>query len=226
MQSKLSSKSQPFVIAEKRSRKKRSRNRRRNGQRQAVSSGAIAKPFPAKFRVLQTYNSVETLSAAAVTRIVRGISEFLAKPPMYYNYMYGIYKYARVLAVEIESTVVATGTDPLRLALGRVPYSDTSGITYQQFAEMPETKSLVLSAKGGVDRITLQSTFVAKNAVGENLTDHSYWIDSAQAISATPLHTTDYVALLLSDPLGAASGAYVNHTVRYHIEWFDLQYAV
>lgn len=140
--------------------------------------------------------------------------------------MYGIYKYSRVLAIEVEATVVASGTDPVRVALGRVPYSDTSGITFSQFAEMPETQSLVLSAKGGMDRVSLEQTFVARSAVGENLTDHTYWVDSTQAISATPLHNTDHVALLLFDPLGTSSTCSVNLVVRYHIEWFDLQYAV
>jgi len=205
---------------------KRRNKRRSRGQRQAVTSGTIAKPFPAKFRVMQTYQSVESTSASAVTKIIRGISEFLAKPPMFYNYMYGIYKYSRVLSIELEATVVATGTDSVRVALGRVPYSDTSGITFAQLAEMPETKSLVLSTKGGMDRVTLRKHFVARNAIGANLTDHSYWVDSAQAISASPLHSTDYVALLLFDPLGSSSACYVNYVVRYHIEWFDLQYAV
>jgi len=203
---------------------KGSKGKRRANQLQAISSGAIARPFPATFRVRQTYSNGETFTSS--TKVIRGLSEFLAKPPMYYNYMYGIYKYCRVLAVELEVLWNSTGTDSMRVAIGRVPYSDISGITYSQFSEMPETQIALLSAKGGMDKVTQIRTFVARNAIGQALTDHSYWVNSAQAISTTPLHTDDYALLIMSDGVTLGSAASATVRVHYHLEWFDLQYAV
>jgi len=145
---------------------------------------------------------------------------------MYYNYLFGIYKYCRVLAVELEVHWTSTGTDSIRVAIGRVPFSDTTGITYSQFAEMPETQVSLLSAKGGIDRLTQKQIFVARSALGNALTDHSYWVNSAQAISTTPLHADDYGLLIMSDGVGLGASAAATVKLHYHVEWFDLQYAV
>jgi hypothetical protein len=160
------------------------------------------------------------------TKIVRGLSEFLAKPPMYYNYLYGIYKYARVLGVELEIVVASTGADASRFAVGRLPYSDTSGITYAQFSEMPDVVSTIVSAKGGLDKWSFKKFYKARDANGNVLTDHSYWVNSAQAISSTPLHNDDYVLMIMSDGVGLTSAASVLVKLHYHIEWFEMQYAV
>jgi len=160
------------------------------------------------------------------TKVVRGLSEFLAKPPMYYNYLFGIYKYCRVLAVELEVHWVSTGSDASRVCIGRVPYSDTSGITYAQFCEMPESQTAVLPAKGGIDKLTQTKLVRPRNALGMQLDDHSYWVNSAQAISATPLHNDDYVLLIMSDGIGVTSASQAIIKLHYHVEWFDLQYAV
>lgn len=145
---------------------------------------------------------------------------------MYYNYFFGIYKYARVLAVELEIAAVSSGTDAIRLAAGRLPFSDTSGITFSQFCELPDVRQTVISGKGGMDRWSFRKLFVAKDANGNVLTDHSYWVNSAQAISTTPLHNDDYVLMLMSDGPTINVEAKVNVRLHYHIEWFDMQYAV
>jgi hypothetical protein len=171
-----------------------------------------------------TFQSSEVFGTS--TKVVRGLSEFLAKPPMFYNYLFGIYKYCRVIAVDVEVHWTSTGSDPSRVAIGRVPYSDTSGITYSQLSEMPESSTAILSAKGGMDRLVQRAHFRAKAANGAPLTDHSYWVNSAQAISTTPLHNDDYVVLIMSDGVGVASASSAVVKVHYHVEWFELQYAV
>jgi hypothetical protein len=184
----------------------------------------IARPLPANFRVRLTYQNGEIFGSS--TKVIRGLSEFLAKPPMYYNYLYGIYKYARVLAVELEVTLSNNTNDACRFAIGRLPYSDTSGITYSQFSEMPDVYSSLLPAKGGMDSKRFTKFFVARDANGGALTDHSYWVNSAQAISATPLHNDDFVILLMSDGTTVNAGFNAVVKVHYHIEWFTQQYAV
>lgn len=160
------------------------------------------------------------------TKVVRGLSEFLAKPPMYYNYLFGIYKYCRVLAVVLEVHWVSTGTDATRVCIGRVPFSDTSGITFGQFCEMPESQTAILPAKGGIDKLVQKKFVVPRDATGMALNDHSYWVNAAQAISTTPLHNDDYVLLIMSDGIGLASASQAIIKLHYHVEWFDLQYAV
>jgi len=144
---------------------------------------------------------------------------------MFYNYLYGIYKYARVLGVELEITLSSTGTEAARFAVGRLPYSDVSGITYSQFSELPDATSAIISAKGGVDKWSYKKFFVAKDANGNVLTDHTYWVNSAQAISTTPLHNDDYVLLMITDGVANSSVTAIVK-LHYHIEWFALQYAV
>jgi len=170
-----------------------------------------------------TYQNNEVLTPS--TKVIRGLSEFLAKPPMFYNYLYGIYKYCRVLGVELEITLSSTGTESARIAVGRLPYSDTSGITFGQFSEMPDAVATIVSAKGGVDRWSFRKFYVAKDANGNVLTDHSYWVNSAQAISATPLHNDDYVLMVMTDGVANSSVTAIIK-LHYHVEWFDLQYAV
>ena len=145
---------------------------------------------------------------------------------MYYNYLYGIYKYARVLGVELEVTLSNNTNDACRYAFGRVPFADVSGITYSQFSEMPDTFSSILSAKGGMDSRRFTKYFVARSANGGALTDHTYWVNSAQAISAVPLHNDDYIILLMSDGTTVNAGFNAVIKVHYHIEWFSMQYAV
>jgi len=145
---------------------------------------------------------------------------------MYYNYLYGIYKYCRVVATDVEVHWSSTGTDACRVAIGRVPFSDISGITYTQLGEMPETQTALLPAKGGNDKLVQKQHFVAKAANGMPLTDHSYWVDSAQAINTVPLHSNDYFTLIMTEGVGVGGAASGTIKVRYHIEWFGMQYAV
>jgi len=91
---------------------------------------------------------------------------------------------------------------------------------------MPESTSTVLAAQGGIDKWSYRKFFVAKDANGNVLTDHSYWVNSAQAISSTPLHNDDYVILLMNSGLSAAGGVVAVIRVHYHVEWFEMQYAV
>jgi len=91
---------------------------------------------------------------------------------------------------------------------------------------MPESQTAVLPAKGGIDKLTQTKLVRPRNALGMQLDDHSYWVNSAQAISATPLHNDDYVLLIMSDGIGVTSASQAIIKLHYHVEWFDLQYAV
>lgn len=181
--------------------------------------------MPACYRNRLTYWTIGSLTSGVLKHSM-ALSEFLNKLPMYSTQMYGIYKYARVLAVEVEIVVLNTGTDDIKVSLGRVPLSDVSGITFTLFSEMADTRTTFVSAKGGVDKATVRKNFIARDALGNALSDRSYWVNSTQAVSGTPLHSDDYCALLFVDGASSGSTAKIDIKTHYHLEWFDMQYAV
>ncbi len=145
---------------------------------------------------------------------------------MYTGAMYTIYNFARVISVDLDLTIVNTHSDPIRVAVCKLPNSDVSGVTYTEASQMPDAWSTLLSTQGGLDKIVYRKRFVAQVAYGNPLSDHSYWVNSTQAASTTPLHADDFVIGVFSDGLSVSSTATAIAKITYHCEFFDLQYAV
>lgn len=152
-----------------------------------------------------------------------GLVEFLGYRPLYALEFYAIYKYARVIAVDVEIFGVNIGSNPVEIAAGNVAYNDVSGLTMDRLKEKPGTTFKMLSPIGGMDRATIRKRFVASELLGV-VPGSKYWVDVTQSASSTPIDAREQVLVLALDNYqssGTAYSAQINWKLTYHIEWFD-----
>lgn len=156
---------------------------------------------------------------------VLGIVEFLGYRPLYALEMYAIYKYCRVMRVDVIAQCLNLGTYPIRFGVGHIAYNDASGLTFDRFIEKPATAHKLISAKGGIDKAVITKTFNSTSMLGSVL-DSKYWVDVTQSASATPIDAKEPVLVIGMDGAEGSADTWtgsVNFTLTYHLQWFDLK---
>ena len=125
-------------------------------------------------------------STGVIDTDLYGLVEPLGRSPSYLSNFYGMYKYMRVKAVEVELTCCNTASTPIRVALGTLPHQDVSVAGMTTLIEQPGTVSKLLSSTGGQDRWFFRKFFNCLDLVGSYGGDH-FWIDVARATGTTPI---------------------------------------
>jgi hypothetical protein len=171
------------------------------------------------------YSEDYSYSALAEPRTnIYGLVEFLSRTPNYTNEMYKLYKYAKVMAVEIQFTVVNQSLGPLLMAVAPFAHEDLSTTIDPQFVqERQRSVSRVVGSSNGVDKAVIRKTYYTFDEIGQPLYDQKFWIDKNQSNSTTPVDgNTPAIAISLSSLLtGNTWSATSNVRYTYHIEWFS-----
>jgi len=192
-----------------------------------TSSGPSRFPkLPTSYCVSLTNTDYFQASAATAELFqILGMTEFLGYRPLYALELYSIYKYARIMRVDVEAQGVNIGANPIRIAIGYAAYNDVSGLTFDRFIEKAGTKVITISPQGGMDRGTLRGTFNTSQHVGA-ISDSKYWVDVTQSASSTPIDAKEPVIVMAIDNYqssGTAFSAQINFKLTYHVNWFDLK---
>ncbi len=156
---------------------------------------------------------------------ILGVVEFLGYRPLYALQLYEIYKYCRIMRVDVRAECINTGTVGIQFAVGHIAYSDASGLTFDRFIEKPATTKKLVSPKGGMDRAVITKSLNSTMMLGSVL-DSKYWINVTQSASTTPIDTNEPVLVLGIDNYQSSSVPYaaqVNFTLTYHLQFFDLR---
>lgn len=167
----------------------------------------------------------QTSAASSELFQILGMTEFLGYRPLYALEMYAIYKYARILKVDVEAQGVNIGANPIRIAIGYASYADVSSLSFDRFIEKAGTKVITISPQGGMDRATLRTSFNTSNHLGA-IQDSKYWVDVTQSASSTPIDSREPVVVMAIDNYqssGTAFSAQINFRLTYHVNFFDLK---
>jgi hypothetical protein len=196
----------------------------------AVKAGPIrAPPLPKEFSVhLDEFYSRTSNATADLEKITLGMLEYLNRLPMFATEFYTLYKYCRITAVEIQLELSNIGASSIQFVVGHCPYEDVSSMTVSKLSQLPGSTRRTVSAKGGMDRATINKFFNVQQLIGNPAYDKTYWVDATQAVSATPIDVKEPVIVLLIDnsTTGTTDFQYdVVGRIRYHIQWFDIETA-
>jgi hypothetical protein len=154
-----------------------------------------------------------------------GILEYLGDQPEYLTELYAMYKYSRIVSVTIRVEVANTGSNPILVALGSMPYGDsTQNDDPRIIAERPGAVSKIASGFAGNSTAVVQRTFTGAHAMGIPIHDKQYWITSGQAASTTPVDQLAPCIVVsvgtIDTSVGDLSYA-MNAKVTYNVQFFD-----
>lgn len=152
-----------------------------------------------------------------------GLLEFLSSIPGYTARLYDLYKWCKVLSVEVRFNIAnTTSANPVQFVAGIMPNNSTLGMTIDRAAEIAGSTVRLVSALGGIDKTEIIKTYNTQAVVG-TLVAEKYWINLAQASSSTPIETEEPIIFLMAQPLISVNWtSQVVADLTYHVEFFDL----
>ncbi len=115
-------------------------------------------------------------------------------------------------------------TSPVETALGIVPASEYP-CTLTNLRRFPDTVFRTASYKGGQDRLHIIKMASINKLLGVSAqTERGYQQSYAEATSTTALIAdTPVMQLVVSSPTGGDVACYIDYTVEYDVEFFELQ---
>lgn len=169
---------------------------------------------------LRSYDSTSA-SGSATFAASYGLVEFLNIRPLFAAQLFTIYRYCKITAVDIDFTIVNAGAVPLQVAVGYVPQTLAGAMTQERLTEKAGSIRRLISATGGMDRVTIRRTFNVEEVLGEPVLS-KYWFDATQSVSATPIDTNEPVISICGAPYAGNITASLSTVVTFHCQFFDL----
>ncbi len=189
----------------------------------------IFPPLPRELSTALSYKYVDNrVGNTNPSSFTFGLFEFLNQRPMFSSELFNIYRYCRITAVHIRAECVNTGSEPVIIAIGTIPWAAaTSTFDPYLIAERPRSISRLAGLSTGMSRVTLNKTYMSFDELGNPVYDKTHFFDSVQSISTTP-QDQEAPAVIVSvdsaDPTKTWSALTTYH-VTYHTQWFELQWA-
>jgi len=158
-----------------------------------------------------------------------GLFDFLNQIPEYAIECYQLYRYCRIVAVDL-ALIVAGESDEanqnyaFEAAMARVPYDQSLGPIPQEL-RLVRGSRYGLSSTAGQNRITLNGKYGAFDELGNPVLDRQFWQTIIEAQNVTPPEPDrPVVALAVASVNGNKGLVSVNLTATYHVQFFDLMY--
>jgi hypothetical protein len=151
-----------------------------------------------------------------------GLLEFLSSVPGYTARLYDMYKWCKILSTEVTYNIVNTSSNPVQFVAAVIPHNGTLGLSIDRAAEIAGSTVRLLSAQGGLDKVSIHKKYNTQSMVGSKVAE-KYWVNLAQASSGTPLEAEEPVMFLMAQPLISVNwSSQVVVDITYHCEFFDL----
>lgn len=161
-------------------------------------------------------------STGAPSLATFGLLEFLSSIPGYTNRLYDMYKWCKILSVEVTYNIANTSSNPVQVVCAVIPNNSTVGLSIDRAAEIAGSTVKLLSPQGGLDKAVITKTYNTQTIVGSRVAE-KYWVNLAQASSSTPLETEEPVMFLMAQPLISVNwSTQLVVDITYHCEFFDL----
>jgi hypothetical protein len=182
-------------------------------------------PVPREFSVALKYRTAHSLGGTTGALSVNsyGLMEFLGNIPAYAGTYYNLYKFCKVVGVDVSFKIVNTTSTPLQFSTGVVPSNEVAFLTIDEAAEIPNSQTKLVSSTGGMDKATFSRFYIPMEMYGNLVTDR-FWINGTQASSTTPLETTEPVIYFIGAPVTSSVTwtAALIADITYHVQFFDL----
>lgn len=185
--------------------------------------------MPREFSTALSYKYVDNRAGATTpSSFAFGLFEFLNQRLMFSTELFNLYRYCRITAVHIRAELVNTGSEPVILAVGTLPWAAaTSSFDPYLIAERPRATSRLAGLSTGMSRVSISKTYGSFDELGNPVYDKTHYFDSAQSILTTP-QDQEAPAIVVSvdsaDPTKTWSALATYH-ITYHTQWFELQWA-
>lgn len=185
-------------------------------------------PRQIQFSSRWTQTVLTDLGATIYNRRV-GLFDFLNQIPEYAIQMFALYRYCRIVGVDVHLQVAGEDSDNItntayEAGIARIPYDQSLSPTPQQL-RLVRGSEYKLASIAGMNRINMRRHFGSFDELGNPVFSREYWQNEIQAANTTPADpSTAVVAISVGSTVGQAAVVSINLTVTYHMQWFELQY--
>lgn len=185
-------------------------------------------PRQLQFSSRWTQTALVDLSATTYQRRI-GLFDFLNQIPEYSVQMFELYRYSRIVGVDVHLQVAGEDSDNItntayEAAMAKVPYDQSLSPSPQQL-RVVRGSQYKLASIAGINRVNLRHHYGSFDELGNPAWAREFWQDAISASNTTPVDPSrPVIAVAVSSTVGQAAVVSINLTVTYHMQWFELQY--
>jgi hypothetical protein len=205
------------------SRKRKPKNRKRGRKVRTIQR---FRKQPEIYKISLTARTYDTASSAGSPVWNRyGLLEPTGLIPQYMAALYQIYRKARIVNSVISIKLINTGSEPIELVVGTMPFDWVSGSpTIAELVGKVGTKRQVVSIAGGMDRCAITKSVSSKSLLGHEYMLADFDFSYSQAISSTPIDSQEPVWYVACTALNSSTPVSyrIELVVTSDIEFFDL----
>ena len=198
------------------SRYQKKRNRPRNRRRPRF---VLFPKLPSAIKIslrARTYDIGSSASSPVWNRL--GLVEFLSRGGTFTDSLFGLYNYAVIHGSRITIRVVNVGSEPIVACIAPLPYDWISGSpTLSEIMDTPRCVRGTTGGSSGMDRLVLNNTSTAREALGKDYQITRYQMDSAQAASTTPIDSHEPVWVVALSAFNASTT--ISYRIEIEFEW-------
>ena len=191
--------------------------RRRSGRRKPRF--ALFPKLPSSMKVSLRARTYETGSSTASPVWNRyGLVEFLSRGGRYTDSLYGLYNFAVVHGCRITVRVVNVGSEPIMACIAPLPHDWVGGSpTLSEIIDTPRSVRGTTGGNSGIDRLVLNNACTAREALGKDYQVARYQMDATQAVSTTPLVSSEPCWVVALSAFNASTA--ISYRLEIELEW-------
>lgn len=185
-------------------------------------------PRQLQFSSRWTQTALVDLSSGNYTRRV-GLFDFLNQVPEYGSEMFALYRYCRIVGVDVHLQVAGEDSDNItntayEAAIARIPYDQSLSPTPQQL-RLVRGSQYRLASIAGMNRISLRHHYGSFDELGNPVYSRDYWQNETEAANIVPPDPSrGVIAVSVGSTVSQAAVVSINLTVTYHMQWFELMF--
>lgn len=185
--------------------------------------------FPRQLQFSSTWTrTVEIDLASGQFQIGIGLFDYLSFLPEYALEMYNLYRYSRIVGVDVCLTVVGESDEAnqnfaYEAAMARIP-NDQVGLTPAELRLVRGSK-YQLTPTSGYNKVILNGHYGSFDELGNPVFDRQFWQTVAEANNPTPVEPDrPVVGIAVRTVNGNRCIVSLNVSVVYHMQFFELEY--
>jgi hypothetical protein len=205
------------------SRKRKPKNRKRGRKVRTIQRFRKQPEIYKISLIARDYDQGASVASPVWNRF--GLLEPLTRIPQYMAALFQIYRRARIVNSTISIKLINTGSEPIELVVGTMPYNWVTGSpTIAELIGKVGTKRQIVSIAGGMDRCSITKSVSSKSLLGHEYMLADFDFNYGQAISGTPIDIEEPVWTIPLTALNSTTAiSYrLEVVVTSDLEFYDL----